>query len=216
MTTNNKISSLVSEAFVYCWTDHVQNRLYIGSHKGSINDGYVCSSKIMMEEYNKRPSDFTRQIVAEGIWDDIRVLEACLLKAFNVRYDDHFYNQSNGSDKFFSKEKTLAHRKKISESLTGKKQGPRSEETKQKMRKPKSDEHRLKLMGNKNAAGVVKTPETIAKLKSANTGRKNTEESIKNCIDAQKKRYENPEERLKQSDAARRGWITRKNKNDNK
>ncbi len=26
------------EAFVYCWTDHKNKMLYVGSHKGSIDD----------------------------------------------------------------------------------------------------------------------------------------------------------------------------------
>lgn len=63
------------EAFVYCWTDHKTNMLYVGSHKGTTDDGYVCSSRHMMKEYKKRPSDFTRQIIAEGSLHDIRKKE---------------------------------------------------------------------------------------------------------------------------------------------
>jgi hypothetical protein len=32
------------DSFVYCWTDHKTGMLYVGSHKGTIDDGYVCSS----------------------------------------------------------------------------------------------------------------------------------------------------------------------------
>lgn len=78
------------EAFVYCWTDHKTNMLYIGSHKGTENDGYVCSSKLMLEEYNKRPNDFTRQIIAYGIETDIRRLEGVLLRLFKVRTNESF------------------------------------------------------------------------------------------------------------------------------
>ena len=56
-------------SFVYCWTDKKTNMLYVGSHKGSIDDGYICSSKPMMKEYKKRPQDFSRQIVAEGLFE---------------------------------------------------------------------------------------------------------------------------------------------------
>ena len=201
---------------MYCWTDHATNRLYIGSHKGSITDGYVCSSKLMMEQYKKRPNDFTRQIVAEGEWSDIRRLEARLLNTFNARDDDQFYNQSNGNDKFYSREKTEAHRKKISETLTGRKTGPRSEQTKQKMRKPKSIEHKMKFVGNQNAAGVIRSPEAIEKVRQANLGRKNSPEAITNLTVGQKKRYENPEQKLIQRDAAKRGWATRRMNNVNK
>lgn len=197
MTTNNKISSL--DAFVYCWTDHLTNRLYIGSHKGSTTDGYVCSSKVMMEQYNKRPHDFTRQIVAEGQWSDIRRLEARLLITVNARDDDQFYNQSNGNDKFYCKEKTAEHREKISKTLTGKKIGPRSEQTKQKMRKPKSAEHKMKFVGNQNATGHVKSPEAIEKTRQANLGRKNSPEAIANL-----------------KIGANKGWATRRMNNVNK
>lgn len=109
----------LTEAFVYCWTDHLANRLYVGSHKGSVDDGYVCSSKLMMEEYNKRPSDFTRQIVAEGTFTDIRVLEAKLLDTINVKHDPDFYNQHNGNGDFYCKGHTVETRKKIGLSSRG-------------------------------------------------------------------------------------------------
>ena len=39
------------ESFVYCWTDTKRNMLYVGKHKGDINDGYICSSKYFLSEY---------------------------------------------------------------------------------------------------------------------------------------------------------------------
>ena len=92
------------EAFVYCWTDHKTNKLYIGSHKGSPKDGYICSSKYMMEEYNNRPSDFTRQIIATGNEKDIRKLETKLLSSLNAASCDYFYNKHNGFGEFLSEE----------------------------------------------------------------------------------------------------------------
>jgi hypothetical protein len=82
--------SFSMKAFVYCWTDHKTNMLYIGSHKGTIDDGYICSSKIMMEEYNLRSSDFTRQIIAEGTWDEMFKFEGKLLQSFDVKNDPLF------------------------------------------------------------------------------------------------------------------------------
>lgn len=109
----------MAEAFVYCWTDHKTNKLYVGSHKGSLNDGYVCSSKVMLEEYNKRPCDFTRQIIAEGSWDDMFKFEGVLLRAFDVKNCDDFYNMHNGSGDFRNKGLSEESRKKISKSKTG-------------------------------------------------------------------------------------------------
>ena len=83
------------EAFVYCWTDHKTGMLYVGSHVGSIDDGYICSSRYMMEEYNIRPNDFTRQIVATGKESDIRSLETKILKSCNAKLDEMFYNRCN-------------------------------------------------------------------------------------------------------------------------
>jgi hypothetical protein len=92
------------EAFVYCWTDHKTNKLYIGSHKGSADDGYVCSSKYMMEEYENRSSDFTREIIATGTEEDIRKLETKILTSLNAASSDMFYNKHNGFGQYLTKE----------------------------------------------------------------------------------------------------------------
>lgn len=101
------------EAFLYCWTDNKLNMLYIGVHKGSKIDGYVCSSKLMLEEYKNRPNDFTRQIIAEGSYSDILNLENLLLKSVNAANNDIFYNQSNGNSKFYCRKHTKETRLKI-------------------------------------------------------------------------------------------------------
>ena len=33
------------EAFVYRWTNVTLGSIYVGYHKGSQDDGYICSSK---------------------------------------------------------------------------------------------------------------------------------------------------------------------------
>ncbi len=86
----------MAEAFLYCWTDNKSNMLYIGAHKGSPNDGYVCSSKLMLEQYNIRSKDFSRQIIAEGTAKDIFNLENIILRKLNVAESNEFYNKHNG------------------------------------------------------------------------------------------------------------------------
>ena len=108
------------EAFVYCWTDHKTKKLYVGSHKGNSDDGYVCSSKYMMEEYENRPEDFSRQIIATGTWDDMFKFEGKILQTLNVKNDPRFYNQHNGSGNFRNKGLTEESRKKISAAKKGK------------------------------------------------------------------------------------------------
>ena len=49
--------------FVYLWRDKKYGRYYIGSHWGTEDDGYVCSSRWMKQAYAKRPNDFARKIL---------------------------------------------------------------------------------------------------------------------------------------------------------
>jgi len=54
---------MTCNAFVYLWYDSFAKRFYVGSHAGSENDGYVCSSKVMLRAYKKRPNCFKRRIL---------------------------------------------------------------------------------------------------------------------------------------------------------
>lgn len=49
--------------FVYIWRDRKKNRYYIGSHWGTEDDGYICSSKWMQTSYYRRTADFKRRIL---------------------------------------------------------------------------------------------------------------------------------------------------------
>lgn len=49
--------------FVYIWYDRKYKRYYIGSHWGTENDGYICSSNWMYNTYKRRPEDFKRRIL---------------------------------------------------------------------------------------------------------------------------------------------------------
>lgn len=134
--------------------------LYIGVHKGTFDDGYICSSKIMKKEYKVRPNDFIREIIAEGDYPLMQLFEETLLKTVDAANDDQFYNLHNGNGKFYLKghtdeakqkmkanhtkswtgrEHTDETKSKMSKSMKGKKHKPYygrpvSEETRQKMR----------------------------------------------------------------------------------
>ena len=49
--------------FVYIWRDKKHKKLYIGCHWGSEDDGYICSSTLMRNNYRNRPQDFRRKIL---------------------------------------------------------------------------------------------------------------------------------------------------------
>ena len=53
-----------TSGFIYVWFDKKHKRYYVGSHWGSPNDGYICSSTWMRNAYKTRPDDFKRRIVA--------------------------------------------------------------------------------------------------------------------------------------------------------
>jgi len=55
--------------FVYLWYDRKSKRFYIGSHWGTYDDGYICSSRWMRNAYRRRPHDFKRRIVSQKIQD---------------------------------------------------------------------------------------------------------------------------------------------------
>ncbi len=90
------------EAFVYIWNDNVTGKMYIGSHKGTKDDGYICSSKYMLEEYQTRPQHFSRVVVAEGSWQNMRNIEAKLLQKVNAAQNEMFYNKHNCDGKFYN------------------------------------------------------------------------------------------------------------------
>lgn len=50
--------------FVYLWFDRKYRRFYIGSHWGTEDDGYVCSSNPMRDAYRRRKDDFKRRILS--------------------------------------------------------------------------------------------------------------------------------------------------------
>jgi len=83
------------EAFLYMWIDMFHDRKYIGYHKGSLEDGYICSSERMLQEYEKRPQDFYRTILAWGTANQMYELETILLLELGAATRGAFYNVSN-------------------------------------------------------------------------------------------------------------------------
>lgn len=52
--------------FVYIWFDKKNKMYYIGSHWGTEDDGYICSSPKMLRAYARRKEDFKRRILRSG------------------------------------------------------------------------------------------------------------------------------------------------------
>lgn len=152
------------EAFTYCWTDKKNNKLYVGTHKGSVDDGYVCSSKTMLAEYTERPCDFSRVVLATGTYKDMIVFEKSILISANASKDESFYNMHNGDGNFYNK----GHSKNTIEKL---KISRNKRTDKPRLGVPLNDEGRKKA--SKSAINRSKTDEGKKHLSDA--GKKSAE-----------------------------------------
>jgi hypothetical protein len=182
----------MAEAFIYCWTDTNRNMLYVGTHKGTPDDGYVCSGKLMLEEYNKRPQDFKREVMAFGSYNDMINFETKILKATNAAEDKSFYNQHNGDGNFFNKGHTEATRAKLKIARNKRTDKPR-------LGKKLSEEGKIKA----SIAGKLRqqTPEGRAAVLKA--GRNSAALRVMRL-------KTDPEFAAKYSESVKKGWETRR------
>lgn len=87
-------------SFIYLWIDNKNNKFYIGSHFGNVNDGYLFGGIDIKSEYSIRPQDFERIILSYHLVDnhsDIRKIEKEYLIKYDVENNDNFYNRTNES-----------------------------------------------------------------------------------------------------------------------
>jgi len=109
--------NMKQEAFLYKWIDKSKNMYYIGVHKGEPDDGYICSSKIVKEEYKKRPHDFCREILEFGSYENMIKKETKLLHEIDAAKNSKYYNMHNGDGNFFCKFHSEETKKLIKEKL---------------------------------------------------------------------------------------------------
>ena len=124
------------EGFVYRWYDTSNGKFYIGSHKGTPDDGYLGGGVLFRRAYAKRPESFIREIIYKGV--HYREYEQTILDYEDAANNNMFYNLVNhawgGSPKGLSKKastrikmseaakgkrKSDKHRENVSKSLTG-------------------------------------------------------------------------------------------------
>lgn len=170
--------------FIYIWRDRKHKRYYIGSHWGTEDDGYVCSSKWMQRSYKRRPEDFSRRILTIVQNRNLLLEEEhrWLAKLPDDRLGNRYYNltkHQNGhwaSDEqkrieVLEKLASPLRYQKISEALRGRK---RTEEQKEHQRalmtgRKHSLEHKTNIsLGN---LGRVVTEETREKIRQRHLGK---------------------------------------------
>jgi hypothetical protein len=124
--------------FVYIWYDRKYKRYYIGSHWGTEDDGYICSSTWMKTSYLRRPNDFKRRII-KRVYESRSTLLDEEYKYLSMIKDEElkkkYYNLNKRQiQHWWSKDYSrLTTAQKISKSKTGKqcsKRGPRTQKDK--------------------------------------------------------------------------------------
>jgi hypothetical protein len=80
------------KSYVYLWRDSLLKKYYLGFHSG-YNPNYICSSKYMLAEYEKRPQDFKRRILQVGQREEMAVLERELIQKRKKHLNERYYNR---------------------------------------------------------------------------------------------------------------------------
>lgn len=62
------------QGFIYLWWDTKRNLYYLGSHKGTPDDGYIGSNKRFQSAYKSRPHTFRRKIIETLEFDKHKLL----------------------------------------------------------------------------------------------------------------------------------------------
>ena len=82
---------------VYKWTNKVNGKWYIGSHRGNTKDGYRASGTLVLAAFKKYGIDnFSREILYEG--EDYRELEEFILSELNAKDNLKSYNLRNTAE----------------------------------------------------------------------------------------------------------------------
>lgn len=92
----------VTQAFVYKWIHIPTGMWYIGSRtaKGChVNDGYICSSRIVKPMILCNPEEWKRIIINTGTPQEMRRLETSMLMGCNAKKDPMSFNRSNNDGK---------------------------------------------------------------------------------------------------------------------
>ena len=82
-------------SFVYKWVYKPNLNWYVGFHKGTPDDGYICSSPSVKKMIITEPENWERTIIDYGTFEDMYNLETEILRTFNARKDPRSFNKSN-------------------------------------------------------------------------------------------------------------------------
>lgn len=171
--------------FVYIWRDRKHNRFYVGSHWGTEDDGYICSSPWMKQAHLHRPQDFKRRILArvyttrkDLLNEELRYLLMIKPEEVRVRYYN-IHIKANGH--WIARDDGLSVAQRSGKTRTGIPKGPCSPEKAKRISEAKlTKKHKM-------------TEETKAKMSEAAKLRKASEETKAKMAHSQRTRHQTHE-----------------------
>lgn len=178
------------DSFVYKWTNLTLGKIYIGWHKGTLNDGYVCSSASTQfwQDYHNPSYKWKREILFQGTMPECQLYESQTLDSIDIK-SDFVYNNKNNlmfnlndevrnklKSAALNRGKNLEYRKKQSDRTRAHwaanpdrrriqsekaKQQVMSDETKEKIRLARANQLITKESRLKSAATIKNSPNII-------------------------------------------------------
>ena len=85
------------DSFVYKWINLTLNKIYIGWHKGALDDGYVCSSASdqFWQDYHNPSYKWKREILFQGTMPECQLYESQMLDSIDITSDLVYNNKNN-------------------------------------------------------------------------------------------------------------------------
>lgn len=167
--------TIYPDSFIYLWHDSNANMFYLGVHKGTPDDSYTHSSRVM-ESFTKSniPPGFRRRILCRGTREEMGKLETSLLENRKKKKWHKYYNVAVGMPDITGEKNGMYGVKLVGElnhayggpgTFKGKKH---SAETKAKMAEAARKRGGSHMVGELNPmAGKTHSEETRAKMKAA-------------------------------------------------
>lgn len=83
--------------FIYEWTNLINGKKYIGSHRGSLNDGYTAGGTAINKAFKKYGMKNFKREILEFVEDInfLKVKEEFYLKSVDAKKNRNYYNLSN-------------------------------------------------------------------------------------------------------------------------
>lgn len=80
--------------FIYIWTNTINGKKYLGSHRGDVNDGYTGSGSLFKKAIAKYGIDAFDREILEHVEDDAMLLEReqHYLDTYDAANSESFYN----------------------------------------------------------------------------------------------------------------------------